>query len=66
MNEKEKINQLKAAIENYENENSEMEHGIVLGMFYALNLFQHGKEYADQKIKMPKKCSCEDGKECGC
>ena len=65
MSEKEKINQLKVMIETYEHSNGDFEAGVVRGLFYAVNLLEHGKEYADKKVKMPL-CSCSDGKECGC
>lgn len=63
----EAINQLKNMIETYEHPNSEFEAGVVMGLTYALTYLEHGKEYADQKVDMPKKnCGCSEGRECGC
>ena len=64
----ETINQLKDMIETYEDSNTDKEEGVVIGLYYAVNLLEHGKEYADQRIKMPRKshCGCIEGKEGGC
>lgn len=64
----EAINQLKNMIETYENLNTAKEEGVVIGLYYAVNLLENGKEYADQRIKMPHKtiCSCNDEKDGGC
>ena len=62
----ETINQLKAVIETYEYSDKVFESGVVLGLYYAVNILEHGKEYADKMIKMPKPFRCIDGKESGC
>lgn len=51
MSEKEKINQLKSAIEEFSHKDKTFQDGVVMGMFYALTLFEHGKEYADNHVK---------------
>lgn len=50
MSEKEKINQLKYMLETFSFENKDFEDGFVGGLFYAVTLLEHGKEYADSKI----------------
>lgn len=73
--EKELVNQLKAQIENYSDPNKDYETGFVQGVFYALNCIQHGKAYADERLRVHSDgrkfsdgyiCGCEEGKECGC
>lgn len=61
------IEKLKRKIEDYEHPNTEFQSGVVLGLFYALNLLEHGEEYTDQKVKMPKSdCGCDEGRDGGC
>lgn len=60
------VARLKAKIEAYENVNRDKEEGVVLGLFYALNLIEHGPEYAEEKIDMPKVCHYDEGRDCGC
>ena len=73
--EKELVNQLKAMIENYSDPNKDYETGFVQGVFYALNCIQHGKAYADERLRVHSTgrrfsdglaCGCDEGKECGC
>lgn len=52
MNEKEKINQLKNYIDEYSNPNKDFEAGVLRGIFYAVALFENGKDYADKKVDM--------------
>lgn len=52
MSEKEKINQLKAKIEDFSHSNKDFEKGVITGLFYAVTLLENGREYADQKVKM--------------
>ena len=50
MSEKEQINQLKYMVETFGCKNKEFENGFIQGIFYAVTLLEHGKEYADKKI----------------
>jgi len=50
MSEKEKINQLKYMCETFGCRDKRVEEGFVQGLFYAVNLLEHGKEYADKKM----------------
>ena len=56
--------QLKAKIEEYEGDD---EDGVVKGLMYAMLLIEHGKAYADERIKLYKVeeyvVECND---CGC
>ena len=60
------IARLKSKIEMYENVNKDKEEGVVLGLYYALTLIEHGPEYAEEKINMPETCKCYEGRDCGC
>jgi len=46
------INQLKNVIDEYSNPNKYFEAGILRGIFYAVTMFEHGKDYADKKVDM--------------
>lgn len=50
--EKEIVNQIKYMIENYSDPNKDYERGFIQGAFYALNCFQHGKDYADERLRI--------------
>ena len=50
--EKEIVNQLKAMIENYSDPDPAYESGFVQGVFYAVNCIQHGKSYADERLRV--------------
>jgi hypothetical protein len=46
------INQLKNVIDEYSNPNKDFEAGILRGIFYAVTVAEHGKDYADKKVDM--------------
>ncbi len=54
MSEKEKINQLKNLIDEYENHDKIFEAGVLRGLFYAVTLLESGKAFADKKVDMKK------------
>lgn len=69
---KEIVNQLKYTIENYSDPDPVYQDAFVQGVFYALNCIQHGKVYADERLKahsdgrkMADGCACE-GRDGGC
>ena len=65
--EKEIVNQIKYMIENYSDENPDYEQGFIQGAFYALNCFQHGKAYADERLRIHSDGrKFADGFACGC
>lgn len=72
MSEKEKINQLKYMIETFSCDDQRFEDGFVGGLFYAVTLLEHGKEYADNKIdwkaigRKNDKIVSEEKEGCGC
>lgn len=59
---KELTAQLRGVISDYSGPD---EDGVVKGLLYAVYLIEHGKDYADRKIKLPRKgdgswsCGCE-------
>lgn len=57
MSEKEKINQIKAKIEEFTSKNKDYETGVIGGLFYAVTLLENGREYAEKKVRLkpPKK-----------
>lgn len=63
----EAIEALKEIIQDYEHPDSAYESGVVMGLTYAVTVLENGKDYANQKVDIPRKsCGCNDGKECGC
>lgn len=42
--------QLKTKIECFSHEDKNYEDGVVRGLFYAIMLLEHGKQYADRKV----------------
>lgn len=52
MSEKEKINQIKAKIEEFTSKNKDYESGVIAGLFYAVTLLENGREYADKKVRL--------------
>ena len=70
MEDKEFINQLKYMIETFSCKDERFERGFVGGLYYAITLKEHGKEYADKKIDWDAigrvdQCDCE-GRDGGC
>jgi hypothetical protein len=54
------ILQIKEKINSYEGPDDD---GVVKGLMWSMYLIEHGKEYADNRVKLEK---FKDPKDCGC